>query len=130
MSTGVPVGVTDSQVAVLLRQAQWALDDAAHEFPAGRATVGRRVELAGRLETLALVLRTSVSKVAGHPALEPGGQRRGWCVAGCGCVLEVPPDGAVFVDCSACEPGPTRTPADPRCSGPGAPAPGDRPDPA
>lgn len=58
MSTGSPAGVTDLQLAVLLRQAQWALDDAAHELPAGRATVGRRVELAGTLEALALVLRT------------------------------------------------------------------------
>ncbi|MGH3904599.1 MAG: hypothetical protein ACRDTE_10465 [Pseudonocardiaceae bacterium] len=30
-------GVTDSQLAVLLRQTQWALDEAAHDFPAGRA---------------------------------------------------------------------------------------------
>lgn len=60
--------VTDSQLAVLLRQAQWALDDAAHDLPAGRATPGRRAELAGTLEALALVLRAPVPDRAGPGA--------------------------------------------------------------
>ncbi|MGH3910825.1 MAG: hypothetical protein ACRDRM_08320 [Pseudonocardiaceae bacterium] len=47
-------------MAVLLRQAQWALDDAAHDFPAGRVTPGRRAELAETLEALAVVLRAAV----------------------------------------------------------------------
>lgn len=55
-----PLTVTDAQLAVLLRQAQWALDDAAHDFPAGRVTPGRRAELAGTLEALAVVLRAAV----------------------------------------------------------------------
>lgn len=60
VTTGhVDTGVTDSQLAVLLRQAQWALDDVAHELPAGRATVGRRVEVARTLEAVAVVLRCS-----------------------------------------------------------------------
>ena len=54
-----PTGVTDSQLAVLLRQTQWALDDAAHDFPAGRITPRRREELAGTLEALAAIVRAS-----------------------------------------------------------------------
>ncbi len=52
-------GITDSQLAVLLRQTQWALDDAAHDFPAGRGTPQRRYELAGTLEALAAIVRAS-----------------------------------------------------------------------
>ena len=52
--------VTDSQLAVLLRQAQWTLDEAAHHFPAGRGTPQRREELAGTLEALAAIVRASV----------------------------------------------------------------------
>lgn len=73
MSTGVPVGITDSQLAVLLRQAQWALDDAAHDLPVGRATGGQREQLAATLETLALVLRAPVPDHAGHPNDKPAG---------------------------------------------------------
>lgn len=131
MSTEALVGVTDSQLAVLLRQAQWALDDAAHEFPAGRATAGRRVELAGRLEALAVVLRASVPGGAGCSLGEPTDRhRRGWCIAECGCALDVPPGGGVFVDCCACEPNHAQAPADHRLSDPCTPAPGDRPDPS
>lgn len=54
-----PIGVTDSQLAVLLRQTQWALDDAAHDFPAGRVSAARRAELAGTLEALAAIVRAS-----------------------------------------------------------------------
>lgn len=53
-------GVTDSQLAVLLRQTQWTLDEAAHDFPAGRCTPQRRKELAGTLEALAAIVRASV----------------------------------------------------------------------
>lgn len=63
-----PVTVTDSQLAVLLRQAQWALDDAAHELPAGRTTPGRRAGLAETLEALAVVLRASVPDGAARGA--------------------------------------------------------------
>ncbi|MGH3905372.1 MAG: hypothetical protein ACRDTE_14460 [Pseudonocardiaceae bacterium] len=52
-------GVTDSQLAVLLRQTQWALDEAAHDFPAGRGSAQRRDELAGTLEALAATVRAS-----------------------------------------------------------------------
>ncbi|MGH8573394.1 MAG: hypothetical protein ACREX8_12590 [Gammaproteobacteria bacterium] len=52
-------GVTDSQLAVLLRQTQWALDDAAHDFPAGRVSAQRREELAVTLEGLAAIVRVS-----------------------------------------------------------------------
>ncbi len=52
-------GVTDFQLAVLLRQTQWALDDAAHDFPAGRGSAQRREELAGTLEALAAIVRAS-----------------------------------------------------------------------
>lgn len=52
-------GVTDSQLAVLLRQAQWALDEAAYDFPAGRGTPQRRAELAATLEGLAVIVRAS-----------------------------------------------------------------------
>ncbi len=52
-------GVTDSQLAVLLRQTQWALDEAAHDFPAGRVTAQRREELAATLDALAAIVRAS-----------------------------------------------------------------------
>lgn len=67
ISAGTPATVTDTQLALLLRHAQWALDDAAHDVPAGRATSQRRAELAGSLEALAVVLRASCS--AGEPQL-------------------------------------------------------------
>ena len=62
-----PTGVTDSQLAVVLRQTQWALDEAAHDFPAGRVTPQRREELAGTLEALATIVRASVP---GHATSE------------------------------------------------------------
>lgn len=68
----------------------------------------------------------------GHPTgAEAGvGARRGWCVAGCGCAVDVPPGGAVYVDCPACELPATTQAADQRQSvAPLDPA-GDRPDPA
>ena len=54
--------VTDPQLAVLLRQTQWALDEAAHDFPAGRCTAQRREELAGSLEALAAIVRASTPR--------------------------------------------------------------------
>lgn len=66
MSTEAPPGpVTDSQLAVLLRQAQWALDEAAVAF--GQAITGQRPPptgqqreaLASALETLAATVRAS-----------------------------------------------------------------------
>jgi hypothetical protein len=51
--------VNDSQLAVLLRQTQWTLDDAAHDIGAGRATPQGRAELAASLETLAAIVRAS-----------------------------------------------------------------------
>lgn len=56
----VPAGggpVDDVKLAHVLRFAQWALDDAAHELPTGRATARRLDELALGLETLAGLLR-------------------------------------------------------------------------
>lgn len=71
-STEISARITDSQLSVLLRQAQWALDDAAHDVPAGRATVTRRIELAGSLEALAVVLRASTPGHVEHPVSGPG----------------------------------------------------------
>ena len=51
--------VDDSQLAVLFCQMQWMLDEAAYDFPAGRATPRRREELAGSLEALAAIVRAS-----------------------------------------------------------------------
>ncbi|MGH3904479.1 MAG: hypothetical protein ACRDTE_09865 [Pseudonocardiaceae bacterium] len=53
---------------MLLRQTQWALDEAAHDFPAGRVTPSRREELAVTLEALAAIVRASA------PAIEAGSQ--------------------------------------------------------
>ncbi|HEX2300866.1 MAG TPA: hypothetical protein VHH34_20555 [Pseudonocardiaceae bacterium] len=60
---GEPGGgrVSDCQLAVLLRQTQWALDEAAHDVGAGRATPQEREELAGRLEALAATVRASAA---------------------------------------------------------------------
>ncbi|MGH3813547.1 MAG: hypothetical protein ACRDUV_14030 [Pseudonocardiaceae bacterium] len=52
-------GVTDSQIAVLVVQVGWALDDAAHDLPAGRMTPQRREELADTLQALGFILRAS-----------------------------------------------------------------------
>ncbi|MCX2734459.1 hypothetical protein OOZ19_29795 [Saccharopolyspora sp. NFXS83] len=43
-------------LAVLLRQAQWALDEAAFDIGAGRATTEQRESLAGALVRLAQAL--------------------------------------------------------------------------
>lgn len=47
----------DTQLAVLARRAQWLLDDAAHDLPAGRCTHENRKTLATVLVDLAGALR-------------------------------------------------------------------------
>ncbi|MGH3906968.1 MAG: hypothetical protein ACRDTE_22730 [Pseudonocardiaceae bacterium] len=65
-------GVTDSQLAVLLRQTQWVLDEAAHDFPAGRVTPQRREELAASLAGLAVIVRASTTETpAGRRSSDP-----------------------------------------------------------
>lgn len=54
-----------------------------------------------------VVLRASVLNGADHVTGEPADEGRGWCVPAFGCALDVPPSGAMLVDCPACEP--TRT---------------------
>lgn len=54
--------INDSQLAVLFRQVQWALDEAAHQFPEGRVTPERREDLLGQLELLTRHLRASLQK--------------------------------------------------------------------
>lgn len=51
--------MTDDERAltVLLRQTQWALDDAARDLPAGRLTAEKSEELAAILDDLAALVR-------------------------------------------------------------------------
>ncbi|MGH3793739.1 MAG: hypothetical protein ACRDSP_02505 [Pseudonocardiaceae bacterium] len=85
--------VTDSQLAVLFRQTQWLLDDAAHDFPAGRVSARHREELVGTLESLAAIVRGSV----------PGQEPLGVFVGECGHPVVVT-DPAIHVDpCTGCE---------------------------
>ena len=60
-ATGIPppAGVTDCQLAVLLRQTQWSLDDAAYHCSGAGLSRRRRDELAGTLEALAAIVRAS-----------------------------------------------------------------------
>jgi hypothetical protein len=51
-----------TQMAVLFRQVQWTLDDAAYDWPAGRITPERREELARTLESLAILVREDGSQ--------------------------------------------------------------------
>lgn len=60
-----PLGITDSQLAILFLQLQWTLEEAAHDFPAGRVTPTKRGELASMLEHMAQIVRAS------DPAQEP-----------------------------------------------------------
>lgn len=69
-STTQITGVSDSDLAVLLRQTQWALDEAAYDFPAGRATAQRRKELAGSLEALAAIVRAWAPAEIRHACAE------------------------------------------------------------
>lgn len=90
MSGVSPVGgVSDAQLAVLLRQTQWALDEAAYDFPAGRVRPQRRAELAGSLEALAEVIRASV------PVAQPAAPRAPGAVGHrCECVVSAAVDSA------------------------------------
>lgn len=45
-----------AQLAVMLRLAQWELDEVAYRLPTGRATKQERIELAHRLVNLAELL--------------------------------------------------------------------------
>ena len=56
---GTARGVSDSQLAVLLRQTQWALDDAAYDCAGAGLAPRQREELAGTLESLAAIVRAS-----------------------------------------------------------------------
>lgn len=47
----------DSKLAVILRKAQWLLDDAAHYLPQGRCTADDRELLADTLDELAALIR-------------------------------------------------------------------------
>lgn len=107
--------VSGSDLAVLVLQTSWALADAAHDLPAGRMSGQRREELADTLQALGYALRVSAPdgerpgpqapETKQHLGTETGaGQRRGWCVASCGCAVDVPLGGGVHVDCPACEP--------------------------
>lgn len=94
-----PSGVTDAQLTVLFRQTQWALDEAAHDFPAGRVTEQRREELAASLDALALIVRASTTETPdGHrlsaprfpapggrpePTTATGVTHRPWCAPDC-----------------------------------------------
>lgn len=48
-----------AKLAVVLRSAQWTLDDLAHDLPAGRCTPQRLRDLAAVLEQLATALRAA-----------------------------------------------------------------------
>ncbi|MGH4025486.1 MAG: hypothetical protein ACRDRV_13005 [Pseudonocardiaceae bacterium] len=64
--------VSDSQLAVLLRQTQWALDEAAHDVGAGRATPQGREDLADSLEALAAMVRASAAQdISAGPERHP-----------------------------------------------------------
>ena len=56
----------DAALAVVLRQTQWILDDAAHGLPTGRFPTDKRRELASVLESLAVLLHES----AGHVVID------------------------------------------------------------
>lgn len=49
---------------VVLAGSQWALEDAAHDWPTGRATPQQREELAGILDALAAIVRASIPGAA------------------------------------------------------------------
>lgn len=55
----VPTRISDPELALLLRQTQWALDEAAYACGGGLSRQRRR-ELAATLEELAVIVRASV----------------------------------------------------------------------
>lgn len=57
------MGSTDAQLAVLLRTAQWALDELAYDLPYGRATPARLEEMADALEKITFILRQRAQEV-------------------------------------------------------------------
>lgn len=58
--------VTDEERAltVIVRHAQWVLDDLANDLPAGRVTVERRREVANALADMARMLRESADRLS------------------------------------------------------------------
>lgn len=65
--------VDGAQLAVVLRTAQWTLDDLAHDLPAGRATPQRLVDLAVVLKRLAEMLQIQAGIVPGEIDGDGGG---------------------------------------------------------
>lgn len=59
---GTRVTITGSQLAMLLRQTQWTLDDVARDLPTGRLTPEAREELAAMLESLVSAIRDSAGE--------------------------------------------------------------------
>jgi hypothetical protein len=53
----------EGQLAVLLRQTQWLLDDLAHALPAGRVPATKRNEAADILTSVASLLRVDTPVV-------------------------------------------------------------------
>lgn len=56
---------TDGQLAVVLRSAQWALDDLAHDLGASRVNPARLREMAHALERIAVILRQRAKQGSG-----------------------------------------------------------------
>ncbi len=66
----------DAELAVVIRQAQWLLDDTAHDQPAQRYPPDKQQELAEVLESLAVLLRHRyrgmvIEAVDDHRTLRP-----------------------------------------------------------
>jgi hypothetical protein len=59
----VQPALDNAALAVALRSTQWALDDVAHDLPAGRADPDDLHQLAEVLEALAALLRATVSRM-------------------------------------------------------------------
>jgi predicted RNA-binding protein associated with RNAse of E/G family len=56
----------EGQLAVLLRQTQWLLDDLAYALPAGRVSAAKRNEAADILTSIASLLRIDTPVVIDH----------------------------------------------------------------
>lgn len=61
------MNLPDPALAVVLRQAQWLLDDVARGLPTGEIDASKRGELAGILESLAELLREQSAGVVDVP---------------------------------------------------------------
>jgi predicted RNA-binding protein associated with RNAse of E/G family len=57
----------ERQLAVLLRQTQWLLDDLAHALPTGQVPATKRNEAANILTSVASLLRVTTPIVIDHP---------------------------------------------------------------